>query len=245
MRSIDLEEEKRFENSKILSDEVRSAQRKYYWANQLSISQHRKLSYAAINGLSGLEIGCSSGADAVEYSNYCRNYVGIDISDEAIKAAQDRRLSNCEFICTDGHTLPCDSESMDFVIVNSLLHHLDLEITFPEISRVLKNGGRLIFREPMGTNPLFQAYRLLTPSARTKDERPFTFSDIRLMKKYFEFKELHWSGFMCVGAAFLRREWFRKFLHELDLLISRTPLKFLFWQISGVAVKRQLETELN
>ena len=119
MRPIDLDEEKKFENSKILNLEVRAPQRKFYWATELSIQEHRAQSYAEITGLSGLEIGCSAGSDALEYQKYCTNYVGIDVSDEAIKVAQARELRNCRFICTDGHKLPFDSESLDFVIVNS------------------------------------------------------------------------------------------------------------------------------
>jgi ubiquinone/menaquinone biosynthesis C-methylase UbiE len=238
MRSIDLDEEKKFENSKILNDEIRAPQRKYYWATDLSIQQHRDQSYAAISGLSGLEIGCSAGSDAFEYAKYCAYYVGIDISDEAIRVAQEKQIPNCQFICTDGHKLPFDDESLDFVIVNSLLHHLDLKLTFPEISRVLKRSGKLIFREPLGTNPLFQIYRLLTPSARTADERPFTFSDVRLMKEYFKFTEIRWFGFVVIVSCFFKSEKLRAILKRTDDVISKTPFKYFFWQFSGVAFKK-------
>lgn len=238
MRSIDLDKEKKFENSKILNDEVRAAQRKYYWATDLSTQSHRDLSYAAITGLSGLEVGCSSGADAVEYAKHCAQYVGLDISDEAIRVAQQRQIPNCKFICTDGHKLPFDDESLDFVIVNSLLHHLDLDLTFPEISRVLKENGKLIFREPLGTNIFFQMYRFLTPSARTVDERPFTFSDVRLMKKYFKLIDISWFGFSVILAGFFKSEKLRKMLKGVDDVISKTPVRFFFWQFSGVALKK-------
>lgn len=238
MRFIDLDEEKKFENSKILNDEVRAPQRKYYWATDLSIQQHRDQSYTAINGLSGLEIGCSAGSDALEYGKYCSHYVGIDIADEAIRVAQERQIPNCQFICTDGHKLPFDDESLDFVIVNSLLHHLDLNVTFPEISRVLKRGGKLIFREPLGTNPLFQIYRFITPSARTADERPFTFSDVRLMKEYFTFTDIRWFGFMVLVSSVFKNEKLRTILNKMDDVISKTPFKYFFWQFSGVAVKK-------
>ena len=237
MRNIDLDEEKKFENSKILNDEIRAPQGKYYWATELSIQQHREQSYAAISGLSGVEIGCSAGSDALQYSEYCTDYVGIDISDEAIRVAQEKSIPNCQFICTDGHKLPFDDASLDFVIVNSLLHHLDLSLTFPEISRVLKRSGKLIFREPLGTNPFFQIYRFLTPSARTADERPFTFSDVRLMKKYFKFTDVRWFGFMVLVSSFFKNEKFRTILKRTDDVFSKTPFKYFFWQFSGVAVK--------
>ena len=47
-------------------------------------------------------------------------------------------------------------ENFDCVVVNSLLHHLDLLKSFKrEIHRVLKNGI-LIFREPLGTKSFFR-----------------------------------------------------------------------------------------
>lgn len=238
MRSIDLEKEREYENSKTLSDDVRKNQGKYYWATEIPTKEHQEQTYAAINDLSGLEIGCSSGYDAVEYGKYCSKYIGIDISDEAIKVAESKNISNCEFICTDGHTLPFENESFDFVIVNSLLHHLDLASTFVEINRVLKPKGKLIFREPLGTNPLFQVYRFFTPSARTDDERSFTFSDIKLMKMHFEFGEVRWFGFTSIGAAFFKSMKLRKLLTQTDDVLSKTPLKYAFWQFSGIAHKR-------
>ena len=238
MRLIDLEKEKEYENSKILSDEIRKDQNKYYWATETSTQDHNKQTYLAIKGLSGLEIGCSGGSDAIEYSKYCSKYVGIDISDEAIKLAKSRNIAHCEFICTDGHKLPFDKESFDFIIVNSLLHHLDLDVTLIELSRVLKSKGMLIFREPLGMNPLFQIYRYCTPTARTDDERPFTFADIKLMKTYFEFGEIRWFGFFAIGAAFFKSTKLRTFLTQVDVLLSKTPLKYVFWQFSGIVNKR-------
>ena len=43
-----------------------------------------------------------------------------------------------------------------------------------EIFRILKSNGTLIFIEPLGTNPIINLYRKLTPKSRSKDEHPFT-----------------------------------------------------------------------
>ena len=64
-------------------------------------------------------------------------------------------MKNSEFLFIDGHKIPKEDEAFDWVIVNGLLHHLDLVKSFQEINRVLKSGGFLIFREPLGTNPFF------------------------------------------------------------------------------------------
>ena len=78
-----------------------------------------------------------------------------------------------EVLCVDAHNIPIEDTSFDCVIVNSLLHHLDLKKALKEIHRVTKKDGYLIFKEPLGTNIFFQIYRKLTPNARTPDEKPF------------------------------------------------------------------------
>ena len=122
--------------------------------------------------------------------------------------------------------------------MNSLLHHLDLEVSLEEISRVLKPDGKLLFREPLGTNPVFQLYRYFTPKARTSGERPFTFEDLELFKSRFHFEDVSWFGFSNILSAFLRVEWLRFALSKSDSLFSKTPLKYLYWQFAGVARKK-------
>lgn len=235
MRKIDLKAEAKFENRKADGEDIRRAQGKFYWATLLPTLNHMTVSCENINNHDVLEIGCASGKDAVIYAKFAKSYIGIDISDVAISNANKLGLSNCRFYCVDGHKLPLEDNSIDSVIVNSLLHHLDLNTVFAEIERVLKEEGSLIFREPLGTNPLFQLYRFFTPDARTVDERPFTFDDLRLMRSYFHFENVCWFGFSSLLSAFLRIKIIRKFLTRFDDILSLTPLKYFFWQFSGVA----------
>lgn len=155
-----------------------------------------------------------------------------------------RDIKNAKFVCTDGHKIPAKDRTFDFVIVNSLLHHMDLETSFTEIGRVLKNGGRLLFREPLGTNPLFQLYRYITPSARTVDERPFTHEDLRLMRKYFELEDVTWYGFLNIISAFIRIPILRNGLSSIDKKLSKTSLKYMYWQFAGLARKKPNDTEV-
>ena len=182
-----------------------------------------------------LEIGCASGYDAVKYCEYANSYIGIDISNEAISKCNNLNIINANFYCTDGHVLPIEDSSVDCVIVNSLLHHMDLPKTFSQVQRVLKSDGVLIFREPLGINPLFQIYRLLSPSARTDDERPFNLKDLRLMNSFFELKTVQWYGFTNISSAFLKSNLLRSLLTNIDNILSKTPIKYFFWQFSGIA----------
>ena len=240
MRDIDLNAEREYENKKARGENPRAAQGKYYWAINLAVENHNQTTLENIKGKTVLEIGCASGYDAVSYSNRAVKYVGVDISDEAIRNANELNLKNSEFLCVDGHKIPKEGASFDCVIVNSLLHHLDLEVTFKEIHRLLKKDGVLIFREPLGTNPFFQFYRKLTPAARTVDERPFTFHDLRLMNEYFLFDRVQWFGFLNIISAFFKNNAIRLFLTRADYAISRTPIKYFFWQFSGIAKKKEM-----
>lgn len=237
MRDVDLEREKLFENAKNSGEGVRQAQSKFYWAVELSSKKHHEKVMHEIRNKRVLEIGCSNGSAAAEYAESSRYYLGVDISDLAIEIAKERNLPNAEFVCTDGHHLPADDQTYDIVIVNSLLHHLDLQQAFTEINRVLVPRGGLIFREPLGTNPLFQLYRLLTPSARTPDEKPFDFSDLKLMQSYFQLKDHDFYGFSNLLSAFVRNQRLRSVLTVVDRILARTPLKYFYWQFAGIAKK--------
>ena len=151
-----------------------------------------------------LEIGCSDGLEAYEYSPHAWMYVGVDISDEGIKAANERGLSNAEFLVCDAHSLPFSDNQFDAIIVNSLLHHLDLEVALTEIYRVLKPSGLLIMREPLNINPLWKVYRALTPGARTEDELPFVFTHLKLLSRYFDTSHLNYFGFFSLLSPFLK-----------------------------------------
>lgn len=239
LRNIDLENEKNFENRKAGGEPVRAKQLKFYWATFISTERHKKETLNIIKNSNVLEIGCASGHDAIDYCKCTKSYTGVDISDVAIQNCNELSIKNAFFYCVDGHKLPVDDKSIDFVIVNSLLHHLDLEVSFKEISRILTDSGALIFREPLGTNPAFQIYRMLTPGARTIDERPFTFSDLRLMKKYFDLDgQVQWFGFFSVISAFLKIENIRAFLTKFDRVLSKTPLKYFFGNFRALQRKR-------
>lgn len=238
MRKINLDLEREFENRKIQGGNSRKSQYKFYWATNIPIIRHNLNTFKKIKDKRILEIGCSSGIDAISYTKYADYYCGVDISDEAIKKANSLNLKNSEFLCIDGHKIPKEDEYFDFVVVNSLLHHLDLEKSFQEINRILKSGGYLIFREPLGTNPFFQLYRYLTPLSRTPDECPFTFDDIKLMKKYFHLQNVEWFGFLSIFSAFLKINLLRRILTFLDYCLSKTFLKIFFWQFCGFAMKK-------
>ena len=110
---------------------------------------------------------------------------GIDISkkyiDNATQAAKmtGYRKERYEFRVMDAHCLDFPHEYFDMVIGRGVLHHLDLEVSLEEIRRVLKKGGRALFQEPLASNPILKLFRILTPQARTRDEKPLTHENLK------------------------------------------------------------------
>ena len=60
---------------------------------------------------------------------------------------------------------------------------MQIEKCLDEIHRILKSKGNLIFIEPLGTNPIINLYRKLTPKSRSKDEHPLINKDFKYISK--------------------------------------------------------------
>ncbi len=236
-RKIDLEAERLFENEKVSGVNPRSKQARFYWATNSGGERFMSNLAKKVSGKSVLEIGCSSGDQAIFLTKYVRKYVGIDISDEAIRKSASLNLKHAEFICTDGHLIPFPDESFDVVFASGVLHHLDLDTALPEISRVLRPSGMLAFDEPLGLNPLFSIYRALTPKARTADEKPFGRKEINELTKFFSLKEVEFFGFFSILSAFGKSEALRRVLTGFDSVLAKSSVKWLMWRFAGFAAK--------
>jgi len=130
-----------------------------------------------LRGLRVLEYGCGTGWVTVELASTGAVVDSFDISTKSIETTRDvLRAHGLESTCTlrkmTAEQLEYPDESFDLVVGFAILHHLDLSRSLPELRRVMKPGARAIFAEPLGTNPLINAYRNRTPQFRTPDERP-------------------------------------------------------------------------
>ena len=131
-----------------------------------------------------LDFGCGSGGNTLLLSRRAAHVIAIDISPDLIRLARRRLAMNgatAQFVLGSAHYLPLDAESVDVVFGNAILHHLDLDAAAREVHRVLKSGGRAIFKEPVRDSPLVRRVRGWVPY-RTPDvsphERPLSAAEI-------------------------------------------------------------------
>lgn len=130
-----------------------------------------------IEGKNILEYGCGEGWTTAELAALGGVLESFDISAIAIEHAESLLRSKClhercTFRKLAAECLDYSDNSFDIVFGFAILHHLDLAKAIPELYRVMKPGGHAYFAEPLGTNPLLNIYRKLTPQYRSVDEQP-------------------------------------------------------------------------
>ena len=87
--------------------------------------------------------------------------------------------------------------------------------------------GKCIFKEPLGHNVIINAYRALTPSARTPDEHPMLKGDFDIARRYFGDVELEFYGLTTLACVPLRNTAFAeagfRVTSSLDKLLFSVP----------------------
>lgn len=195
--------------------------------------------YDDVAGKKVLEYGCGEGSHSIEIARRGGQVTGIDISEvgirKATEAAAAAGVSGASYEVMDAMDMSFPDGSFDLVIGEGILHHLDLERSYSEISRVLKPGGQAIFMEPLGHNPAIWLFRTLTPRLRTDDEHPLLRRDLKLAEKYFErtsFQYFHLTSF--AALLMLKTPWFFQTVNLLDrvdagLFKAIPPVGLLSW----------------
>jgi len=106
-------------------------------------------------GVRALELGCGTGVFLGRVAGSGAQLHGIDLSTHLLAKAQVRLVAhlNVALSCGNAEQMPFPDAVYDVVYGSSVLHHLDLEASLQEVSRVLRPGGRIVFAEPNILNP--------------------------------------------------------------------------------------------
>jgi len=187
-----------------------------------------------------LDYGCGVGVSLEKVINFHpKKITGIDISEVSIQKAKDKIKgfeNKVELMVDNCEKTKFSDNKFDIVYGSGILHHLDLSKCLKEIYRILKPSGFLLFIEPLGTNPIINLYRKLTPNSRSKDERPLNVKDFDLMSKNFKNIKLKYYGFLTlIFLPFYRQpdnSVIYKFLQSIDQFLFKFNIfKKLAWSV--------------
>lgn len=197
-----------------------------------------------------LDYACGSGQTAIELARAGATLtIGIDVSEVSVRNATENAaaaglLDRVRFLQRDCEATELPAESFDRILCSGMLHHLDLTKAFPELSRLLKPGGRVLCLEALNYNPAIKLYRRLTPQYRTAWEAAHILSmrDIRLAREFFDVENMR---FFCMASPLatllpigIARRAGLALGHALDAVLTRVPYVQLWsWQFAFELVK--------
>lgn len=132
----------------------------YFWGWKTKIGKYRHNLRAQIiashlnKKMTILELGCYVGELTKKIAKSGANIFAVDISPKSINLAKTRiKLKNVHFSVDNIEDSKFKDNFFDVVFGNGILHHTNLKLSLPEIKRILKPSGKLIFFEPNLLNP--------------------------------------------------------------------------------------------
>ncbi len=168
-------------------------------------------------GKTVVDIGCGAAGKSLYYASCgAEKVIGVEILEkyraEAEKLAADLNLADkFEFVCADAASLPFEEGSIDTIIMNDAMEHVDNpEAVLTECLRVIKKGGRIFINFPpyyhptgahlsdaifipwvhmfLGEAVLIEAYKHLAKNYPDGEERiEFRISENAQGKEYFSY----------------------------------------------------------
>ncbi len=119
------------------------------------------------NGEICVDLGCGRGNDVLKMAEEVGQEgkaFGVDITDamldKARRTAHKMNITNAEFIKTNLEVLPFEDDSVDLLISNCTINHVEnKDAVWKEIYRVLKFGGRFVVSDIYSSKDVPEEYR--------------------------------------------------------------------------------------
>jgi ubiquinone/menaquinone biosynthesis C-methylase UbiE len=160
-----------------------------------------------VRGRTILDAGCGQGDLTLHLLGQDASVTALDISSGMIDVVRRRaqRLPDHAGTLT-AVAVPLEESALpngafDLVLGKFILHHIDIGSGAHELQRVLRPGGRAIFIENAGDNPLLRfardrlAGRWGIPRLGTEDEHPLTKTDLDDLRGVFDRVTAHYPVF--------------------------------------------------
>lgn len=152
-----------------------------------------------------VELCCGHGEALRRFGRQAQRYVGIDVSENMLHAALAAHdHSNALLVQADATRLPLANCSADTVVMLGGVHHVPARARlFREIARILKPGGRFIYREPVSDFVLWRALRAvvyrLSPMLDEATERPLLYRETVPLLEQAGLRSLHYQTHGLIG----------------------------------------------
>lgn len=206
-----------------------------------------------VAGARVLDLGCGQGDLTLALLARGAAVTGLDLS-AGMLALAHRRVElyasgrSATFVAAPVERTGLPPGSFDVVVGRWILHHVDLDAAASELARLLAPGGRAVFLENSGANPVLNfarnhvAGRFGIPRLGTEDERPLVADDWRVLERSFTRVR---SEFPIVDIfELLNRQVFRyrsrpvsSACRAVDRLIGRSRLRKYSYRVLVVAQK--------
>jgi SAM-dependent methyltransferase len=144
--------------------------------------------FGSLSGKKILDYGCGAGEAGVYLAKKGAEVVCMDVSKGMLNAAHQLAAHHGVHVETRlivDDRIPAKDLEFDLIYANGVLHHVDLDLAMPELSRILKADGTGCFIEPMVYNPVIEIYRRMATLVRTADERPISFRELKTIRRHF------------------------------------------------------------
>jgi ubiquinone/menaquinone biosynthesis C-methylase UbiE len=183
-----------------------------------------------LEGREVLDLGSGYGAVSCHMARRGARVTALDISEDSLSQSRAWFQKNgvqdrVQTVAASANALPFPEDRFDFIVGSCILHHLDLDKAVPELRRTLKPGGKAVFVENNGMNPVLSFFRnrVLAPLGLRRgspDESPMDERKIAVLRRTFPSASLHFPElvFLRLGASFFFNDFgpFRRGLMWMD-----------------------------
>ena len=215
---------------------------KFYSITRTSFAYRDSILYKDIEGKTALDYCCGNGEIATEMAKRGAARVdGIDISEVAINNAKKLAkeygvVKKCNFQIMDAENTTFEESHFDLIHEYGALHHLELDSSLKELSRILKPQGKIVCTEALRHNPFIHYYRHKTPHLRTQWEYEHILGvpEIMSARRYFDEINIRFFHIAVLGAVPFRKTFFFNSILSIfeffDIFLLRIPyLQKMAW----------------
>lgn len=143
-----------------------------------------------------LDVGCGTGEilSAIRklYPNV--SLQGIDISQEMLKQAENKKIDNVKLYLGDAEHLSFENDKFDILICTDSFHHYPKpQRAIDEFYRVLQNNGYLLLADFWKPFPICQLMNIFIPFSNEGDVKIYSQSEILNFLKHSGFQDIQYQ----------------------------------------------------